>query len=138
MAERVPSCSLAANRIQRTGTGPRMMGPASLRSTSTAMCLPNFRLATCAPVTHALCCGAAQVELLQWSERRQRKVLNVAVHSPITGEMIRAATYAVENGYAGSLSRRGSSAVNVGATSAEAEQEPQLSADQLRPAQRGA
>jgi hypothetical protein len=46
-----------------------------------------------------------QVEPVQWSAKRQRKVLNAALASPITTEMIRAADFAVANGYTGSLSR---------------------------------
>ena len=42
---------------------------------------------------------------MQWSAKRQRKVLNAALVSPITTEMIRAADFAVMNGYSGSLSR---------------------------------
>ena len=42
---------------------------------------------------------------MQWSAKRQRKVLNAALASPITTEMIRAADFAVANGYSGSLSR---------------------------------
>ena len=48
---------------------------------------------------------ALQVEPVQWSALRQRKVLNAALASPITTEMIRAADFAVANGYSGSLSR---------------------------------
>ncbi len=50
-----------------------------------------------------------QVEPVQWSEKRQRKVLNAAVNSVVTSEMIRAANFAVTTGYCGSLSRRTSS-----------------------------
>ncbi len=50
-----------------------------------------------------------QVEPVQWSEKRQRKVLNAAVSSVVTHEMIRAANFAVTTGYCGSLSRRTSS-----------------------------
>ena len=49
--------------------------------------------------------AALQVEPVQWSAKRQRKVLNAALVSPITTEMIRAADFAVANGYSGSLSR---------------------------------
>ena len=42
---------------------------------------------------------------MQWSAKRQRKVLNAALVSPITTEMIRASDFAVMNGYSGSLSR---------------------------------
>lgn len=57
----------------------------------------------------------AQVEPVRWSEKRQRKVLNAAVCSVVTSEMIRAATFAVNTGYSGSLSRRTSSRQDVSA-----------------------
>jgi hypothetical protein len=54
-----------------------------------------------------------QVEPVRWSEKRQRRVLNAAVSSVVTSEMIRAATFAVSTGYCGSLSRRTSSRADV-------------------------
>ena len=63
------------------------------------------------PQAHA--CVAVQVEPVRWSEMRQRTVLNAAVSSVVTSEMIRAATFAVTTGYCGSLSRRTSSRADV-------------------------
>ena len=50
---------------------------------------------------------------MRWSEKKQRTVLNAAVSSVVTSEMIRAATFAVSTGYSGSLSRRTSSRADV-------------------------
>ena len=50
---------------------------------------------------------------MKWDEERQRKVLNAAVSSIVTSEMIRAATFAVATGFCGSLSRRTSSRHDV-------------------------
>lgn len=53
--------------------------------------------------------GAAQVEPVEWGDKRLRRVLNTAVASVVTGDMIRAADFAVSTGYCGSLTRRTSS-----------------------------
>ena len=49
------------------------------------------------------------MEPVEWSDKKLRKVLNTAVASVVTGDMIRAAEFAVSAGYSGSLSRRTSS-----------------------------
>lgn len=46
-----------------------------------------------------------QVEPVQWPLHRVRRVLNAAVHSAITAQDLADAVAAVEEGYAGSLSR---------------------------------
>lgn len=66
---------------------------------------------------------------MQWSAKRQRKVLNSAMASAITPEMIRAADFAVSNGFCGSLSRRTSSRHDVPA--APPRPSPRVSASDL-------
>ena len=46
-----------------------------------------------------------QVEPVQWPLHRIRRVLDAAVHSAISKEDLAAAAAAVQEGYAGSLSR---------------------------------
>mmetsp|Transcript_5393 Transcript_5393/g.15439 ORF Transcript_5393/g.15439 Transcript_5393/m.15439 type:complete len:845 (+) Transcript_5393:278-2812(+) len=54
-----------------------------------------------------------KVEPVEWSDKKLRKVLNTAVASVVTGDMIRAADFAVSTGYSGSLSRRTSSRMDM-------------------------
>ncbi len=85
MAARLPPTHLTASRLQ-------------------ADCVGSKKL-----ISKRLKLPWAQMNPVEWSDKRLRRVLNTAVASVVTGDMIRAADFAVSTGYCGSLLRRTSS-----------------------------
>eukprot|EP00884_Botryococcus_braunii_P004172 jgi/Botrbrau1/13756/Bobra.0056s0013.2 len=61
-----------------------------------------------------------KVEPMKWSPQRMRQVLNFAVSDFVQDDMIRAAQLAIDQGYEGTLSRRGSSLITAAEAAAAA------------------